>query len=46
MKTVEFECGVITPMFLVIDANKPVRAPSETGVLLPAITLSLPEKLG
>jgi len=46
MKTIEFECGVIIPMFLAIDANKSVKIPSETGVLLPAITLGLPEKLG
>ncbi len=46
MKTIEFECETITPMFLATDANKPVRAPSETGVLLSAITLGLPEKLG
>ncbi len=46
MKTIEFECETITPMFLAADTDKPVRAPSETGVFLPVKTLGLPEKLG
>jgi len=46
MNTIEFECEIITPMFLAADTNKPVRAPLETRALSPTITLGLSKKLG